>query len=357
MRPIHQARPLRPRRALSVAICALAAILLVPSATSAATSPYGHPRITYKNKSTYVWQVNEAFAVWNRAGTPFRFVPARPGKRADITVTQKRYIGSPSSAIAGFGGIGFVQLSKARFNSPKGFHNGQVRLVAHEIGHALGLDHLPSRCGIMYSSIDYPRAVLAASSKRGGTPGSTVARARLISKPSPVFGISSREQSHGGATARRPPIPPRLGRARTSPARSSGSRCSSPMRRNGVQLTLTNNGNTVHEIGSYGIVVVDAAGRVLSKPWSFYPDWYYIDRLTPRTGPVCSRRATAMQRRAAAPHARPAGVTAPRHIPRSGVADPPGFVRWRSCRPYDRVHQLLGLRSAPARVALSLSVS
>ena len=171
MRRIHHARPLRPRWVLSFVICALVSgILLAPlpmsaatstssaNSKSAATSPYGHLRITYRNKSTYVWQVNEAFASWNRAGTPFRFVPARSGRRADITITQKRYIGSPSSSIAGFGGIGFVQLSKARLKSPKGFHNGQVRIVAHEIGHALGLGHLPNRCGIMYSPIDYPRS-------------------------------------------------------------------------------------------------------------------------------------------------------------------------------------------------------
>jgi hypothetical protein len=156
MRPIKRPRPLRAYRTLSIASFALlAGILLVPSSPSAvaspssqlraAASPYGHLRITYRNKSTYVWQVNEAFGVWNRAGTPFRFAPAQPGKRADITITQKPYIGSPKSAVAGFGGIGFVELSKARVKSPKGFHNGQVRIVAHEIGHALGLGHLPLR--------------------------------------------------------------------------------------------------------------------------------------------------------------------------------------------------------------------
>ena len=40
----------------------------------------------------------------------------------------------------------------------------------------------------------------------------------------------------------------------------------------------------MHEIGSYGIVVVDAAGGVLAKPWSFFPDWYYAVGSPPAPG-------------------------------------------------------------------------
>ena len=89
---------------------------------------------------------------------PFRFVPARPGRQADITITQKAYIGSPRSSIAGFGGIGFVLLSKKGLKSPQGFHKGQVKIVAHEIGHAMGLGHVANRCALMYGTLDYPRS-------------------------------------------------------------------------------------------------------------------------------------------------------------------------------------------------------
>ena len=266
-----------------MAICALSGIiLLAPPLTSAATSPYGHSRITYKNKSTYVWQVNEAFASWNRAGTPFRFVPARPGKRADITVTQKRYIGSPRSSIAGFGGIGFVLLSSARMKSPKGFHNGQVRIVAHEIGHALGLGHLPNRCAIMYSSVDFPRSRTCsivetqwdARQHCGPRAPDMTALARLWHfKPRAVTwrGYCTTPTAKAGTG------PHVAGTLTAEPVQY-------PYAASGVQLTLTNNGNTVHEIGSYGIVVVDAAGKVLTKPWSFFPDWYYAIGSPPAPG-------------------------------------------------------------------------
>src|SRR3954453_272473 len=119
MRRIHRDRTLRPRRVLRVAVLALLLVTLLvpaptrgPSSSRAAGSPYGHLRITYRNKSTYIWQVNEAFDSWNRAGTPFRFVAVGPGKRADITVTQKAYIGSPNRAVAGVGGVGCVPLGK-----------------------------------------------------------------------------------------------------------------------------------------------------------------------------------------------------------------------------------------------------
>lgn len=285
MRKIHHARPLGPRRALIVAICALVSgVLLAPPPTSAATSPYGHLQITYRNKSTYVWQVNEAFASWNRAGTPFRFVPARPGKRADITVTQKRYIGSPRSAIAGFGGIGFVQLSAARMKSPKGFHNGQVRIVAHEIGHALGLGHLANRCAIMYSSIDYPRSrTCNIAETRWDARQHCGPRAPDISALARLWRFKPRAVAWRGYCTT-PTDPAKAANGPFVAGTLTGEARQYPYESEGVQLTLTNNGNTLHEIGSYGIVLVDAANRVLSKPWSFFPDWYYALRSPPAPG-------------------------------------------------------------------------
>ena len=276
---------LRPRRALVAAVCAvLAGVLLAPSPASAATSPYGHLRITYQNKSTYVWQVNEAFAVWNRAGTPFRFVPAPRGRRADITITQKAYIGSPRSSIAGFGGIGFVLLSKARMKSPKAFHNGQVRIVAHEIGHALGLGHLPNRCAIMYSSIEYPRRPACKTVEtRWDRRQHCGPRAPDIAALARLWRFRPRAVAWRGYCTT-PTDPAKASSGPYVGGTLTAQSVQYPYESDGVQLTLTNNGNTLHEIGSYGIVVVDAAGRVLAKPWTFFPDWYYAIASPPAPG-------------------------------------------------------------------------
>ncbi len=283
MPPIHQARP--SRRALSAAIFALVVgILLAPAAASAARSPYGHFKITYKNKSTYVWQVNEAFAVWNRAGTPFRFAPARPGKRADITITQKAYIGSPSSAVAGFGGIGYVLLSKKYFKSPKAFHNGQVKIAAHEIGHAMGLGHLSNRCGLMWSYLDFPKSRPCGTVETEWDARQHCGpRAPDIKALARLYRFKPRAVPWRGYCT----TPSDPAKAQTGPY-VAGTLTAEPRQypyeSEGVQLTVTNNGNTVHEIGSYGIVVVDAAGQLLPKPFSFFPDNYYAVRYPPTPG-------------------------------------------------------------------------
>ena len=292
------------RRTILLAAAALAAaLLLAPVVEAAPRSPYGAFTITYRNTSTYTWQVAEAVAVWNRAGTPFRFVQARPGRRAHVAITQKPNIGGPSSSTAGYGGIGFVWLSKARMKSPRTFHNGQVRIVAHELGHALGLGHVSNRCSIMYSAQDFPTARACPNDEvewdgrqHCGPRAPDVAALRR------TWGVTIRAVPWRGYCTT-PTDPARAasgpyvsgsltGEAMQFPYDSAGS----------VQLTLTNGGNTAHEVGSYGLVLVDAAGVVIQRGWRF-GQWYQAVAAPPEPGastllsvPVCNGELPLLMR-------------------------------------------------------------
>lgn len=271
----------------TILLLAASILVLAPSA-GAATSPYGRLSITWRNRSTYAWQVREAFAVWNRSGTPFRFVPAPAGARADITVTQVPYFGSPSSSVAGFGGIGFVRLSRARMKLPSGYHNGQVRIVTHEIGHALGLAHSRNRCAIMYSSSDYPTAPACPTAEVAWDARQPCGpRAPDVVALGRMWRFTPRAVAWRGYCT----TPTDPSKAASGPY-VAGTLTAEPVQfpfegggAGGAQLTYTNTGNTTYEIGAIGVVAVDAAGAVLTNPWRrFQPSSYEVFRTQPGPG-------------------------------------------------------------------------
>jgi hypothetical protein len=273
-------RTFRIRFTLLPLVAMFAALLLAPSVADAApTSAYGHLRITYRNASTYRWAVNEAFAVWGRAGTPYTFVPARPGTRADITITQKPYIGSPNSSVAGFGGVGFVQLSVARMKSPKAYDPGKVKIVAHEIGHALGLPHVANPCALMYSALDFASRTCTTVEQRLDARVFCGPRGMDVLALGRMYRFTPLPRAwRGYCTAPTDPA-----KAATGPYVAGTLTAASPQSPGGnVMVTVTNTGNTTFDIASLGVVLVDSNGALLTHAWP--GDWYRAIITAPAPG-------------------------------------------------------------------------
>src|SRR6478735_2678114 len=107
-------------------------------------------RITYWNgsKANRVY-LARAVQAWNTSGIRVRFVKARSKRRAQVWIRQ-----TPGFC------FGFAQVGYSRYVRHAGVtlsgttcQEEQTVLVAHELGHILGLGHEDRRCALMNSTV------------------------------------------------------------------------------------------------------------------------------------------------------------------------------------------------------------
>ena len=109
--------------------------------------------ITYSAKAPqYNEAIQAAVAAWNASGARVRFQPVRRGRRPDVRIVTGRQRSGPS----GDAHLGYYRRSRVRLNAfdpagkdPAWLAHSMRIVVAHELGHVLGLKHVTRPCSVM----------------------------------------------------------------------------------------------------------------------------------------------------------------------------------------------------------------
>jgi hypothetical protein len=125
-------------------------VLFLPEAAHAfvfAGRPWPNHRVTYVNTvASKDWAVKKAVAAWNTSGADVRFVPTSAGQ-AEVRIQ----LGPVPTGACGFGTYG--DQGNAHVNLTGGLICGSgaiaVEIIAHELGHVLGLGHETHKCALM----------------------------------------------------------------------------------------------------------------------------------------------------------------------------------------------------------------
>ncbi len=141
-------------------LAACAAPLVAPS-TAAAVDGQRWPgrTITYYDATRDKLAVRRAVHAWNVSGVRIRFVRVFNRSRANIVLRNSRAVpsgcgtGRATLGYLGRGRQGFVNILHGYAKDGQGCAwPGQTFVVAHELGHVLGLGHDDRACSIMNSS-------------------------------------------------------------------------------------------------------------------------------------------------------------------------------------------------------------
>lgn len=149
---------IRPSRTLLAALALVAGATLLAACWPQPASAYQltgkrwpgrTPKIALWNGTGYDEEVRIAVRAWNTSGVRVRFVLV-PRSRADVVMTSYKVsagvldgFGASGRASLGYSPFSYVRVSRGAKGAPI------IGVIAHELGHVLGLAHSDDACGLM----------------------------------------------------------------------------------------------------------------------------------------------------------------------------------------------------------------
>ncbi|ROR92205.1 matrixin family metalloprotease [Nocardioides aurantiacus] len=196
------------------------ALHLGDDAVHARTSGTARAAIAWRGSRLYVretlparwdWSLRTAIATWNASGSRITLVRTTSRRVAQVTVSYGDTGGAAGLATVGRTRGAFVELSSAyRVADATSAHTRVevMNVLAHELGHVLGLDHTTTACSLMAPVLDVAGCGVVAA-EHPGAYGCRTIDAPLASRLVRLYGGSPRVAPRGWCLI--DPLPGSLG--------------------------------------------------------------------------------------------------------------------------------------------------